>query len=136
MIINNIGQVKRAITSKTRDIDLGARGARDEMMTAFIQLAQEEIRGQRPKGQKAVTGEPPMNRTGNLRRSIRGEKNKEGFAHYTAEVGPTMVYGRAVELGGQYGPKTWRNGENFPYMKPAFEKFQRIAMSIVRKHLA
>ena len=135
MIINNIGTVKRAITVKTNEIDLGAKAARDEMMASFIQFAKEEIKGKRPKGQKATTGEPPMNRTGNLRRSITGEKNRIGFANYTALVGPTMVYGRAVELGGKYGPKTWRNNEHFPYMQPAFNKFQRIAMLIIHKHL-
>ena len=145
MINNNINQVKHAVTSQTEKLDTGARKARDEMMATLIQLAMEEIKGERPyttssSGKtryysKATTGEPPMNRTGNLRRSIKGEKEKVGFAHYTAIVGPTMKYARAVELGGKYAPKTWRNGEHFPYMKPAFNKFQKIAMSIVHKHL-
>ena len=115
MIINNIGQVKRAITSQTHKIDEGARLARDEMMTTFIQLAQEEIKGQRAKigskWEKATPGEPPKNRTGNLRRSIRGKKEREGFATYTAVVGPTIIYGRSVEVGGQYAPPTWRHNE-------------------------
>jgi hypothetical protein len=140
MIINNIGQVKRAITSQTHKIDEGARLARDEMMTTFIQLAQEEIKGQRAKigskWEKATPDEPPKNRTGNLRRSIRGEKAREGFATYTAVVGPTIIYGRSVEVGGQYAPPTWRHNEKFPYMRPAFDKFQRVVGSIIRKHLA
>ena len=140
MIINNIGQVKRAITSQTHKIDEGARLARDEMMTTFIQLAQEEIKGQRAKigskWEKATPGEPPKNRTGNLRRSIRGEKSREGFASYTAVVGPTIIYGRSVEVGGKYAPPTWRHNEKFPYMRPAFDKFQRVVGSIIRKHLA
>ena len=140
MIINNIGQVKRAITSQTHKIDEGARLARDEMMTTFIQLAQEEIKGQRAKigskWEKATPGEPPKNRTGNLRRSIRGKKEREGFATYTAVVGPTIIYGRSVEIGGQYAPPTWRHNEKFPYMRPAFDKFQRVVGSIIRKHLA
>ena len=140
MIVNNINAVKKAITSQTRKIDEGARAARDEMMTTFIQLAQEEIKGQRGKvgsqWEKATPGEPPKNRTGNLRRSIRGEKAREGFASYTAIVGPTIIYGRSVEVGGKYAPPTWRNNEKFPYMQPAFNKFQRLVGSIIRKHLA
>ena len=140
MIVNNINAVKKAITSQTRKIDEGARAARDEMMTTFIQLAQEEIKGQRgkvgSKWEKATPGEPPKNRTGNLRRSIRGEKAREGFASYTAIVGPTIIYGRSVEIGGKYAPPTWRNNEKFPYMQPAFNKFQRLVGSIIRKHLA
>jgi len=139
MIINNIGQVKRAITSQTHKIDEGARLARDEMMTTFIQLAQEEIKGQRAKigskWEKATPGEPPKNRTGNLRRSIRGEKSREGFASYTAVVGPTIIYGRSVEVGGKYAPPTWRHNEKFPYMQPAFNKFRSLIGTIVRKHL-
>ena len=156
MIVNNINAVKKAITSQTRKIDEGARAARDEMMTTFIQLAQEEIQGERgvignkikfvdgqaKRGGKlrgddpAVPGQPPKNRTGNLRRSIRGEKAREGFASYTAIVGPTIIYGRSVEIGGKYAPPTWRNNEKFPYMQPAFNKFQRLVGSIIRKHLA
>ena len=139
MINTNINQVRRAITHKIDDIDVGARAARDEMMTTFIQLAQEEIKGQRgkvgSKWEKATPGEPPKNRTGNLRRSIRGEKAREGFASYTAVVGPTIIYGRSVEVGGKYAPPTWRHNEKFPYMEPAFNKFRSLIGTIVRKHL-
>ena len=132
MITSNIYSVKKALDQKLVEIDVGVMKARDEMMARLIQLSQEEIKGKRPKGQKATTGEPPMNRTGNLRRSITGKKAQEGFARYSAEVGPTTVYARAVELG---GAPTWINGEHFPYMAPALQKFQREAMAIVRKYL-
>ena len=68
-----------------------------------------------------------MNVTGNLRRSIRGERFTTGFANYSAIVGPTMEYSRAVELGGKYAPKSWRGTsamQGFPYMSPAFKKFE------------
>jgi len=92
------------------------------MMAALIQLSKEEIKGKRPEGQKAWTGRPtpPMNRTGDLRRSIRGEKFRQGFASYTAIVGPTIIYGRRVELGGG----NWPSGVRFPYMEPAYDKFR------------
>jgi len=132
MITTNIYTVKKAIDKKLTDVDVSVMKARDEMMSRLIQLAQEEIKGKRPKGQKATSGEPPMNRTGNLRRSITGKKAQEGFARYSAEVGPTMIYSRAVELG---GAPTWTNGQHFPYMAPALKKFQREAMAIIRKYL-
>jgi hypothetical protein len=103
------------------------------MMTTLIQLAKAEIVGKRPKGQVATSGQPPMNRTGNLRRSIRGEKYNVGFAKYEAIVGPTMIYGRAVEMG---GAPTWTKGQKFPYMSPAYAKFRLIAPRIVQKHMA
>lgn len=139
MIVTNLKLVRGKVTDYTKEINEGARKARDEMMVALIQLSKEEIQGRRPKGDRAAAGQPPMNRTGNLRRSIRGEKFQKGFAKYEAIVGPTIIYGRAVELGGNYSPPSWRGTSavrGFPYMAPAFKKFQVVAPAIVRKHLA
>lgn len=58
----------------------------------------------------AEKGGKPASVTGNLRRSIHTEV-KQGFGSYLAEVGPTMVYARRVELDYDY-----------PYMKPAYEQ--------------
>lgn len=132
MITSNLKQVRQALEKAGQGLDDGARNARDEMMNTLIQLSKEEIVGRRPKGQKATSGQPPMNRTGNLRRSIRGEKYKIGFGKYEAIVGPTIIYGRRVELGGG----NWPSGTRFPYMAPAYAKFRVIAPTIIRKHLA
>ena len=133
MITSNLKLVKEATKKAGKSIDDGARATRDEMMTTLIQLAKAEIVGRRPKGERATSGKPPMNRTGNLRRSIRGEKYDIGFAKYAAIVGPTMIYGRAVELG---GAPTWTRGQKFPYMSPAYAKFRLLAPRIVQKHMA
>lgn len=133
MITSNLKLVKEATKKAGKSIDDGARATRDEMMVTLIQLAKAEIVGRRPKGQRATSGAPPMNRTGNLRRSIRGEKYDVGFAKYEAIVGPTMIYGRAVEMG---GAPTWTKGQKFPYMSPAYAKFRLIAPRIVQKHMA
>jgi len=125
MIINNINLVKTAVTKQTASIDIQVRMARDEIMAAMIQLSQEEIKGKRAEGEQATAGEPPKNRTGNLRRSIQGFKYTTGYARYSAIVGPTMVYARAVELGGGYAPASWQGTSamaGFPYMQPAYEK--------------
>jgi phage gpG-like protein len=133
VITSNLKLVKEATKKVGKSIDDGARATRDEMMTTLIQLAKAEIVGRRPKGERATSGKPPMNRTGNLRRSIRGEKYNVGFAKYEAIVGPTMIYGRAVEMG---GAPTWTRGQKFPYMSPAYAKFRLIAPRIVQKHMA
>ena len=133
MITSNLKLVREATKKAGKSIDDGARATRDEMMTTLIQLAKAEIVGKRPKGQRATSGQPPMNRTGNLRRSIRGEKYNVGFAKYEAIVGPTIIYGRAVEMG---GAPTWTRGQKFPYMSPAYAKFRLIAPRIVQKHMA
>ena len=143
MIVTNIKQVRQPVEKAGRSIDKGAEACRDEMMTTLIQLSKEEIKGKRGKTNgvwdKATAGQPPMNRTGNLRRSIRGQKFKKGFAQYEAIVGPTIIYGRAVELGGQYAPRSWKGTSamaGFPYMNPAFQKFNVQVPMIIRKHLA
>ena len=133
MITSNLKLVREATKKAGKSIDDGARATRDEMMTTLIQLAKAEIVGRRPKGERATSGKPPMNRTGNLRRSIRGEKYDIGFAKYAAIVGPTMIYGRVVELG---GAPTWTKGQKFPYMSPAYAKFRLLAPRIVQKHMA
>jgi hypothetical protein len=130
---NNLRLVTKEWDKFKKNVDVSARKARDEMMTSMIQLAKEEIKGKRPKGQKAWTGKPtpPMNRTGDLRASIRGEKYNLGFANYKAIVGPTIVYGRQVEMGGG----NWKKGVRFPYMEPAWEKFRtQVHSQIVRKY--
>ena len=133
MITSNLKLVREATKKAGKSIDDGARATRDEMMTTLIQLAKAEIVGRRPKGERATSGKPPMNRTGNLRRSIRGEKYDVGFAKYAAIVGPTIIYGRVVELG---GAPTWTKGQKFPYMSPAYAKFRLLAPRIVQKHMA
>jgi hypothetical protein len=139
VITSNLKLVREQVDKYAGSIDKGAENARDEMMITLIQLAKNEIQGRRPDGQKATAGQPPMNRTGNLRRSITGEKRRVGFAKYTAIVGPTIIYGRAVELGGEFSPPSWKGTtavKGFPYMSPAFRKFQVIAPRIVAKHLS
>ena len=143
MIVTNLKQVRQAVEKAGKSIDKSAEACRDEMMTTLIQLSKETITGKRGKTNgvwdKATAGQPPMNRTGNLRRSIRGQKINKGFGKYEAIVGPTIIYGRAVELGGKYAPRSWKGTsamDGFPYMNPAFQKFKVQVQMIIRKHLA
>jgi hypothetical protein len=143
MIKTNLKLVRESLQSAENNIGKGAENLATEAMSILIQLSKEQIVGKRPKvngvWEKATAGQPPMNRTGNLRRSIRGQKRKVGFAKYEVIVGPTMVYGRAVELGNEYAPPSWRGTtamKGFPFMAPAFKQFQPILPQLVRKHLS
>lgn len=139
--MNDFHQAKLIFQKMERDLDLSVMKARDEMMTTLIRLAKEEIKGERyyiPSATgktryyaEATSGEPPMNRTGNLRNSIIGVKETVGPFRYSGTVGPTAVYGRRVELGGG----NWKDGVSFPYMKPAYEKFKPLIGPIINKHL-
>lgn len=140
MITSNLKLVRGEFAKLTTSIDVRARMARDEMTMALIQLSKEQIKGKRPytegpRGgrvyEPATPGQPPMNRTGNLRRSIRGEKMNLGFANYAAIVGPTIEYGRRVEMGGG----NWPAGVRFPYMEPAYAQFRvKVAPQIAMKY--
>ena len=152
MIISNIKQVKKDWEKTTGSLDAHAMHARDEMMNALVRLTKGEIQGERGvvgreikwvdgqsrRGKKiygddpAIPGQPPKNRTGNLRRSIHGIKKREGFGTYTAIIGPGVIYGRHLELGGG----NWPQGVKFPFMEPAWRKFQPIAREIIKKHFS
>jgi len=134
---DNIPEVIAAIKSMEQRIDIQVATATSEIALRLEGAAKRNIKGVRPDGEKAVTGFPPMNRTGNLRRSIAGTMSKVGFGHYQAVVGAYMVYARAVEMGDPYNPPTWRNGENFPYLQPAVDAFVSAGMvgRVLQKHL-
>jgi hypothetical protein len=126
-ILTNLNLVRQAVTKVSSNVDLAARAARDEIMNTLTQLAHEEIRTD--NGAPKPDG-PPVNRTGNLRRSIRGERFNIGFANYSAIVGPTIEYGRVLELG-------FSNGNKYPYIAPSYSKFQKgaVLQQIFAKHL-
>ena len=98
----------------------GERGARQA--AAYIEkLAKEEITGGHPRGTPTPSspGEPPTNITGTLRRSISAsDPQAMATGAYSVQVGPTVIYGRHVELGGP----NWPPGVSYPYMRPAYEK--------------
>lgn len=149
MIRNNIRLVQANVTKAVTDMDELTRLARNEIAMASVQRAKKQIQGVRPyttvkrtrdtsKGKKgssyrvyakAESGKPPMNRTSMLRKSIHAEYQTQGFAHYTATVGPGMPYARQVELGGG----NWGQGVRFPYMEPAYVEIITQVMPQIRQ---
>lgn len=151
IIKSNLKLVEANVTKMIDDMDVVARMARDELAMAGVQRAKKQIVGKRPftlvkrtrdtsRGLKGSTyrvyapatpGKPPMNRTSNLKKSITSESRTEGFGHYTAIVGPTILYARRVELGGG----NWKPGVRFPYMEPAYiELITQVVPQIQQKY--
>jgi len=115
------------------DVALGSAAA--EIGQQLAGTAMRQIVGDRANvPYPAVSGKPPMNVSGDLRRNIKGSSGRLGFGVYYAEAGSYMVYARAVELG---GAPTWTNGQHFPYMQPALEQFRRtnIVQQIIAKYM-
>jgi hypothetical protein len=135
---SNLKYIEASWEKATQKVDTSSKQARDEMMAVLVELSKKQIKGTRPAGQKATAGQSPMNRTGNLRKSIRGKKTTIGFGRYSAEIGTDIVYGLAVERGGKYAPPSWAGTSamrGFPYMEPAFDKFkQKEFPKIVNKY--
>lgn len=132
---DNLPQVIAAIKALEIQVDIALGHAANEISQQLAGTAMRQIQGDRKSvGYPAVSGKPPMNVTGNLRRSIRGRSSRVGFGIYNAEAGAYMVYARAVELG---GAPTWTNGQHFPYMQPALEQFRRsnIIQNTIAKYL-
>jgi hypothetical protein len=80
-------------------------------------------------GHVAWAGEGPNVVSGDLRRSIRVKMRRQGFGSYSATVGPSMVYGRAVELGNPM----WKSGVKYPYLVPAYKTIEPKAQDIFTK---
>ena len=132
---DNLPQVLAGLRLEMAQLDIAFGTAADEISQALVGAAQRQIKGDRKnKPYPATPGVPPMNVTGNLRRSIKGKSTRNGFGIYTAEAGAYMVYARAVEFG---GAPTWTRGQRFPYMQPALEVFKRtnLIRTILIKHL-
>jgi hypothetical protein len=122
-VSDNLPQVVAAIKAYEMRVDVLLGSAAAEIGQQLAGTAMRQIQGDRKSvGYPAVSGKPPMNYTGNLRRSIKGSSSRLGFGVYTAQAGAYMVYARAVEFG---GAPTWTNGQHFPYMEPALEQFKR-----------
>lgn len=135
--MSNLPEVVAAWEAHEAKVDIAIAQAAVEISLRLEGMAKRNIKGKRPEGQKAVSGASPMNRTGNLRRSIAGTTNRQGFGSYTAVVGAYMEYARAVEMGAPYNPPTWTKGEHFPFLQPAVDKFTSSNMmnQILVKHL-
>lgn len=134
---DNLPEVLSALNSYQKRIDMKVASATAEISMRLEGAAKRMIKGERPAGQKAISGWPPMNRTGNLRRSIAGTMSRIGFGHYQAVVGAYMEYARAVETGNP-APPTWTEGQKFPFLQPAVDNFVKSGgvPRVLKKHLS
>ena len=123
MEIKNLAQVLAGIDMTEKKVGDAARYAIGMAAAAVERQAKKNANtGTHPRGQGHLpgTGPGPNVVTGNLIRSIYSE-TKVGFAgSYIAEVGASMVYARAVEM----GHPRWKSGVKYPYLVPAAESLK------------
>jgi hypothetical protein len=117
--IKNLDEVVSSlVASGDRAEVAGAYALGQVALTIERQAKLNAATGTHPRGFPHIpgTGPGPNRVTGNLQRSIKTELRK-GFGVYSAQVGPGMIYGRAVEMG---SPR-WKSGVSYPYLYPAAE---------------
>jgi hypothetical protein len=156
---SNLPEVEQALLAYKKQFDKRIGAAATEISQKLENLAKNEIKGERgvvgrkvsfvdgktKRGGKiydygndrAIIGQPPKSRTGNLRGSITGLTERKGFGKYDAIVGAYAVYAIAVEKGAPYNPPTWTKGEHFPFLQPAVDKAikSKIVERTLQKHL-
>jgi hypothetical protein len=124
MIIKNLAEVLAGLDLTEKKVGDAARFAIGMAAAEVERQAKKNANtGTHPRGTPRVpgTGPGPNVVTGNLRRSIYSQ-TKVGFGSvYVAEVGASMIYARAVEM----GLPTWKSGVKYPYMVPAVESLKQ-----------
>jgi hypothetical protein len=124
MIIKNLAQVLAGLDLTEKKVSDAARFAIGMAAAEVERQAKKNANtGTHPRGQGHLpgTGPGPNVVTGNLRRSIYSQ-TKVGFGNiYVAEVGASMIYARAVEM----GLPSWKSGVKYPYMVPAVNSLKQ-----------
>ena len=123
MEIKNLAEVLAGLNLTEKKVNDAARYAIGMAAASVERQAKKNANtGTHPRGQGHIpgTGPGPNVVTGNLRRSIFS-RSKVGFGNsYVAEVGASMVYARAVEM----GVPEWKSGVKYPYLVPAVESLK------------
>ncbi len=106
-----------ALEAKIRAEDLASKAFVVSAAHMIEAAAKKNFEGSHRKGEPHQGGSKPNVVTGTLRRSIRVFGPNRIGKDWVATVGPTAVYGRAVELGLWQAPDV-----SYPYFTPAFEE--------------
>jgi hypothetical protein len=133
--VRGVREASDAFAAMSTRIEMAMFKTVRESTAVLERAAKENFRSR--KGGRNDPAEPPRPtlRTGNLRNSIKSDgPTRVGFASFSGRVGPTLIYGRRVELGfnGMVAGYTTRKGavvgpkeqhsRKFPYLAPALEE--------------
>lgn len=115
MPVAGLSELFSAIDRISTEADQVAKSIVTSGAAQTVREAQSNFQGSHKKGEPHVGGDGPNVVTGTLRRSIRyTAPERLGMFEYSSQIGPSVVYGRAVELG--YAA---RNMRPHPYFIPA-----------------
>jgi hypothetical protein len=113
----------RVLAAMPADIDRAAKIVVTQSALLIEAEAKRNFIGSHSRREPHVGGNRPNVATGMLRRSILTVgPTSPAQGEWTAQVGPTAVYGRRVELGYPGGAGRGRQRTRpFPYLRPAVE---------------
>lgn len=113
-LISVMRQKVEAVDAATRD----ATGRGAHIIEGKIKMQLSMTSHQRGTPTPSQPGSPPSLVSGNLRRSITVEGPTGSGGHYEARIGPSIVYGRIQELGGDAGVNGSAHLPPRPYVAP------------------
>lgn len=121
-LVVNVRPLIEALERSAQEIDVATGLAAAQGAHVYERFIKQELnKGSHPKGTPTGSqpGEPPWKITGTLQRSVQvGTPKRLGPGRWEADAGPTVIYGRAQEL----GHPRWPAGRTHPYLKPGSDK--------------
>jgi len=120
--VSNMDQILKGLNLTEARVDQAALIATSQAALAIEAQAKANANtGSHAPGLPHIgprTGEGPNIVTGNLVNKIKASPATKGLKGYTATVGSSAEYARAIELGNP----VWKSGVKFPYLTPAANK--------------
>jgi phage gpG-like protein len=120
--VGGLNELVRALTTKAAELQVVTREATGLAAHIVERNTKDLLRqSSHPKGTPTPSppGTPPSVVTGTLMRSITVEGPTGVAGTYRSQVGPTVIYGRIHELGGQAGRRNAARLPARPYLAPA-----------------
>lgn len=118
-----LNDAKFLVDALTRMADLAATAAPAAVVTAMAETTGKAMHNKLGGGPPpSAPGTPPAYRTGTLQGSVTVTPPVESVGYAEATVGPTAVYGRIHEFGGDTGRGHATHLPPRPYVGPSVEE--------------
>lgn len=125
ILLQGMSEFVTALKAASTAVDLATKAATAKaahLLEAEIKTKLGQSSHQKRTPTPSRPGQPPALVTGTLRRSVKVEgPTSLGAGTYQARVGPTAVYGRVQELGGDTGTTVLPSR---PYVQPALKELR------------
>lgn len=126
MEVVGVTQLTEALLGTAKALDMATRIATSQASRLIERETKKTLATsshKRGTPTPSAPGEPPSLVTGTLRRSVKVKgPARMGGGRWSAQIGPTAVYGRIQELGGATGRDGATELPPRPFLRPTYEK--------------